>query len=1039
MAFIILHLSDMHCADGLGQLSSRVAPIVGALQGVHEPGEQVLLFVTGDIARTGKKTEYEAAASFLTDLAAGIEASFGSLPEMFCVPGNHDCDLAMSDSIRQLILERYQAGANLDELMVTKCLEPLQSYSTFAQELGGLLECHTCERLMLECHSTVGDASILLLNSGAWYHKGSRPGELRFPVADLDGVGDSGASIRVALIHHPYGWFEPSNARELRSRLESTCDVIFTGHEHRPDSYLKSRGDLERALFIEGGVLQDIGDQEASTFNIVRVTDTREYQVETFAWADGAYLPLGEPVRHTLLGSRAATRRAFVERTTFSAVLEDAGADFLHPRKKQILLTDIFVYPEYQRLTEKNAGLPTIVSGRELLGLAQEAKGVLVFGEDKAGKTTAARMLFRDFREAGKVPLLVTAEDFRPLKTMQRMKALLGSVFKDEYSRPDEAGFWQLSPGERVLIVDDFDEFAMSDAAQAQLLAWVIQMFGAVVLFAAKDFRLRELLGSEVGAPLRGFRQLQLLEFGFLARHRLVSKWCALGRDISYTEANLHGECLRREQLLSTVLGRNLVPSWPLFLLIMLQQLENRSAPDSSVASFGRLYGAVITSSLAAVSRDGPDLESNLNYLSVLAWELFETAIEAIARDTYEAWHARYCETFAVAFGVEEALLAMDAASMLVRRNGSVRFRYRYCYQFFVAKYLAEHIQEATIRASVRSLGASLHLDDAANILVFLCHLCKDAIVLDVVLETATGLFAAQSEFDVAVSPPFLAAGSVRLAPLAVATTSPRQNLEHQLEERDRRRVRGADSSGELSIALADDQMSESVRWLRDVGVARRVVQIAGQILRNYYGTMRADQQERIMRAVYGLGLRTLTSTVDFLGAHHQELVEELADRVRERARQRAKREDGTEKRVSEPDRAQMEDRVEKLVAFLVEMITLGSLKEISNAIGLDRLRLTLDRVVSAPENLSYELIDTSIRLDYFDEFPEAKVLALSRKAKSSHQVFALGQLRYLVWQHFHLYYREYRTIQAVCSDLEIAVPPGSFLLSSGKRFGRSD
>jgi hypothetical protein len=86
---------------------------------------------------------------------------------------------------------------------------------------------------------------------------------------------------------------------------------------------------------------------------------------------------------------------------------------------------------------------------------------------------------------------------------------------------------------------------------------------------------------------MSNFRQFQLLEFGHSLRSKLINKWVSLGREKTITEE----ECVRShdiaKRIIDTIIGRNFVPSYPLFLLTILQSIEAGKPHDLKDSTYG--------------------------------------------------------------------------------------------------------------------------------------------------------------------------------------------------------------------------------------------------------------------------------------------------------------------------------------------------------------------------------------------------------------------------------------------------------------------
>ena len=86
-----LHISDFHLHEK--QSSKQDAVLDAMLHDIKQRGDGDVIFdfvlVTGDLAFSGKESEYELVEPFFTKLSSTIGLSCNRI---FCVPGNHDVD-----------------------------------------------------------------------------------------------------------------------------------------------------------------------------------------------------------------------------------------------------------------------------------------------------------------------------------------------------------------------------------------------------------------------------------------------------------------------------------------------------------------------------------------------------------------------------------------------------------------------------------------------------------------------------------------------------------------------------------------------------------------------------------------------------------------------------------------------------------------------------------------------------------------------------------------------------------------------------------
>lgn len=243
---VLLHLSDIHFtgssgtsvydldADVRNELSRDAAKLTKPLGGATG------VLVTGDIAYSGKREQYERAASWLVDLCREIGCREESV---WVVPGNHDVDRELTkrkvtktlqENIRKM--DETAIDAELCEVFsepqsAGALLEPLNEYNAFAARF----ECAVTppkpfwERdLTLSCGTVIrlrGLCSAFVCNSGD--AKGNIVlGTAQASVPRIDGVE------YLTLCHHPPDWLRDQDAVAIQ--LESKVRIQLFGHKHAP-------------------------------------------------------------------------------------------------------------------------------------------------------------------------------------------------------------------------------------------------------------------------------------------------------------------------------------------------------------------------------------------------------------------------------------------------------------------------------------------------------------------------------------------------------------------------------------------------------------------------------------------------------------------------------------------------------------------------------------------------------------------------------------------------------------------------------------
>lgn len=1008
MRIAILHLSDFHLrCDQFNPAKQWAASIAAAVAPECVECDAVYLIVTGDIAYSGKAEEYEEAGPFFEDLRVSMAGRAVPFRDVIVVPGNHDCDFELEDKVRKALLR--DAVAQPDEGVVAACVAIQAAFNRFAEhrELvhpgsGSVVEAHT---------SQVGDVSIdfFACNSAWMSSQREKPGSIRFssdlvPATPRRGVVSASRTLVVWVMHHPYSWFDPADARVLRKYVESTADVVLTGHEHDGGAYSRADRSGMQVDYVEGGVLQESAASDFSTFNLV-VVDLEEnrQRIVHFRRVDEIYLSNETEAWQDFVRNRARLASAFDHSEKFSSFLEDPGAAFAHPRQPRLRLRDIFVYPEVRDLPVAGAKERNLI--RDLPDYVASRKKVIFLGAEKSGKSGIARRLCADLHAKGVVPLFAEGENFCPANAT-KFRAAIRKLIQAQYAPTSTEDIFQLPPSRRALLIDNYHAVRLSREGRAKLLALAASMFETVVLFSSGDARLEYLSqASAVVAkhPIFDFAHAEILQMGHVRRHELISRWHWTGRDRSDTEeSEVQREILLAENLISGLIGKNLIPSYPIFVLILLQQMEVGRPHDTGAGSHGYLYQSLIINSLARIAQYPHDIDSRFNYLTELAWNLSHQRTPGwITAAELADWHRLYCERHLVVLEHPRYVEDLVGVGLLCREGARFGFSYPYVRFFFVARYIKVHLHEPDIRSLVVQYAEELHNEQTAMVMVFLAHLSSDPFVLDTMMTAARRLFEDHPEWDTDAQTEYLNTLVEHTPKLALLERSLEENRVEELARIDD----GRDDDSSDDEAQTERDFAAEMEPVLKLNSAFKTIQIVGQILRTYSGSLDGQRKVELAEVCYRLGLRLLGFVFGSFGEHGEEFVRGIVGHVA-----RARPEAAIERITIEAN---------AFMFALFERVSFGVIRHVSQSLGHDELAPVFRELERIGDNRTpFRMIDLSIKLDHFKQPPADEAIALYEEEKENLLVATV--IRHLVWYHLYLFPTEYRIRQKLCAKLSI-------------------
>jgi len=1002
MKLLVIHLSDIHIRGAGDFILKRADKIADAVAHLDDGVRTCVVAVTGDIAYSGSSAEYALAETLFTELRDRLKAVL-SLDDVTFVfaPGNHDCDFTDPHQLRDIVvgsLIRGQTTEVGDELVV-QCTVVQSGYRAFVARFNNSAPPSSGLALMREAVPvSVGDRSVVFRTyNTAWMsQKHETQGELMYPMSFALPEDDPSALV-VAMFHHPYNWLEANNARTFRRHIEHSADLILTGHEHEAGQYTKTSRPAGIANeYCEGAVLQD-AKSSASGFNVVIVDlDSEKQKVLTCDWDGRLYdAKAVQATWQEFQRNQNRVRNEFIPSADTIKFITSPGAGYTHPRKEHLELDDIFIEPNLRETTKIDARsqlVPPNLSGEQFWRRLQDEPYVAVLGDEASGKTTMCKRLFARFHAAGSVPIMLHGEEIKGCD-WDRLVRMASDAVAEQYSPALVERYRQLDKGKRVLLLDNYHFLALNRKGCAELFEHITNFFGRVVLFAHNLARVEELSAGSGDNPLLTYTQFELLEFGHALREELIERWLSIGQEYTVPDAELDVQVVRTKGLVDALLGRNLLPSHPIYILIVIQQIEAQTNLNTSSGALGYLYEALITGALSKIGQRLA-LDTAYTYLSEVAHRMFTLKSRKLTIRQLEELHREYCAEYKVDLRFDAIHKALIDAGVLAEDGGTCGFKFKYFYYYFAARHLRDRLTADDGKAQLRELTTHVYKEEFANILVFLTYLSRDSIVIDEMLRAAKSVYPDVEPCDLSAHTKFVA-GLLDQTPPSVLVDADAKTTRKEINK----------SIDGMEAQLPKERQENDLDDVLRLNVAFKTIQILGQILKNFPGSLKGDTKLEIARECYFLGLRTMRALLNIIEQNRDDIIAHVVQNVL----------------ASESGDSDAKDRkAKRIVTGLIEIISVAIIKKISGSVGSESLSQTYEEVLGKHNTLAVQLIDLSVKLDHFRSFPSDEFAALIEDNQKA--LFPTLILRSLALNHFYRFPVQRETKHRVCGKLGIKI-----------------
>ncbi|WP_419634238.1 metallophosphoesterase [Thiolapillus sp.] len=1003
MKIAIVQLSDIHITSDTDPVLQRAELIASSLYQYAERVEQIFLVLSGDIAYSGKEEQYDCASTFIDQILDSLKNEYRTPVSIVMVPGNHDCDFKKNTSVRKAVI----AGLNnaplesIDEDQIDQCVSVQEAYFLFQKRIAAHGLIHD-DHLWTQYRFEMQGKTILFdcLNVAWVSNINEQQGGLYFPYQRYSGRIEESADIRFVVLHHPMHWLSQEQYRDARARVRSFGDIILTGHEHVEGAELVDDAVSGESMLIEAGALQVTGDENISTFNVIEIdVDENQYKRDVFSFENGEYCSdstFGSWASFKALPKRKSN--IFELSDQFCTWLDDAGASYSHPSKTNLSLGDIYIFPDLEDLSNDEEDR-RIVNSNLLREVSNIGKGAIITGEEKAGKTALLKTLFLEYYGQGLIPIYIDLKDVTKATDAGLSDATLTAV-KQQYSEEDVEKWLRVPKSQKILLLDDLGRARIADKYRWKILEYAHKHFHRIIITAGEAFELSEATSYELVAQTGGFSRFHIQSFGHKLRYKLIRKWRCIGNDYTISSAGLLNRIDSAEKILDTVVGKNLVPRVPLYLLTLLQSLESSNTTDLKNSGFGHYYEYLITDALAKVRVNPGELDEFYNYLSQLAWLFYSQGRKELEYSEIEQFTRIYSEEYSrVECG--KRLDRLFKARLVDKRGNYYSFNYPYVYYFFLGKYISENLQYSSeLRNTVEKCAEHAYTRDNANILLFTIHHQKNEYVIDCLLSNLQNLF---SEY----APVTFDGDTGAFNELAEDTA--RLIYQEKDPEQYRIDIRGQQDEAEIDLAEdsgEEEQDSKLLDLPSTLNKLFKTIEILGQLLKSYYGSIKNERKREIISDVYSGPLRALRQFLTVLEQHREPLIKVIEEYISAKE--------------SNFDKIQRKKQARIYVFNLVGFVALGCISKSASATSSRYLRDVSRSVLNEHDDIAYRLTNLASQLDMPGDLPFEDIESLSNDTEKN--IFSHRLLESIVLRHLYFFHVSEKDKQRICGTLGISM-----------------
>lgn len=690
-----------------------------------------------------------------------------------------------------------------------------------------------------------------------------------------------------------------------------------------------------------------------------------------------------------------------------------------HSQKTEVLLEDIYIWPTLSKF-DKLREFESRINSRELTDKIHDYGKILIAGESQSGKTTLCKKIILELRKNNFVPVYVYDEG---RQYHGKMENRIENAYLEQY---EGLSFSQIDKRIIVPIVDDFHFAKDKDRHVESLSGFEYHIIVVDDIFG---------LNIKDEGLIAKYCHFRIEELTPRERFELIKKWVNTG-DNKNTIYSLPTSFYRMidektelvNSTLGKMLGKGIMPSYPFFILAIINTYEVFSKPlDEEITSQGYCYQALIYMYLRKQGVNNDDIDTYVNFLTELAYFQYMNNKFELPYDSFDAFMKEYLKKYHLPVEQEILLTKLHQSQIVyVDGFGNYRFCYQYLYFFFIAKYLAEHLEEK--KDVIEEIIGNLHKDENAYLAIFISHHSRNDSILDDIVLNAYCLFDKYTPStlnDSELSFFDEQAEIIIKAVLPSPSESPEEERAHRLAHEGAREDQIYQKD---HVADFDEDLDIAKEFRRSI----KTVEVIGHILKNRAGSLDKQRLNEMFEEAMKVNLRILTAFCEIIKGEQgqKEIIDFISGRLEKFVAEEVVKRSNEGRRVIEPTKEELE-KASRTIFWNLNFLTMyGILNKIINSLGSNKLIQIVEDVCDRINTPASFIVKHGIYMWYKKNL---RVEEISKRIREDgFSSIAVRMIKFLIVNHCSMHHIGYKDKQKI--EQEFNIPTRKLLECESKK-----
>lgn len=1005
----IIQLSDLHLTKETDFAFKKIDQLTSSISGSLIECNKLYIVVTGDLSNSGNN--YQVVSKFLEKLKSDIKSKFAkkflNSIEFVLIPGNHDCFLPKNeDEIRQILIEKIRNSDEVSESLIEKMLESQKDfwdfYLTFLNQneenkisYSKKFPLRSDLNLVFHCYNTSWMSQRIELAGGSI-----------FPTNKfLFNQKSKNKNLTISIHHHPVSWLSPNtplnNKKKFIKHLRDNSNIILCGHEHEIYSEIsKEFGKENEVYYFECPALQT-RIEGVSGYNTLLLDTVDDMVIFSNHVFENDLYVIKNQKSFKISGK---SDNPFEQSTQFLKTIKSIPIPLKHQSKDELDLFDLFVYPDLEPILDDYEKISQYQNSENVI-LDKKNEKLLIEGASQSGKTSLLYKYFIDLFNNDYIPIYLSGKSIKTVDIESTLKKCL----KEQYNKSDNLWdkFTQIESSKRVLLIDSIDNSPLNEETKKIFVKKIERYFEKIVITVSEESEIHTI--SENEKVYEKFKHYKIIPLGRLKRNEIIEKWISLGKENNYNnEIDFSHMVQSYFDSINDLLGEQLIPPYPIFILTLLQSLENSITPfNIAPTSYAYCYQSLIHIGLTRHGVNQKDMAAVFNFLSELSYDLYKRNSKKKSDVDFEQFYSNYKNQFIINFSIEEILSILTNSTILIKEDNFYFFSYKYISFYLTAKYLSKDISEEKTKKEIIKLCSNLENEDNANILIFLTHHTHQQVLLDEILFASMLPFESIDPITLNVDDPFFHFLSEFIKEIKTdvvpSITNHKELREKKLKEQD-------DNERILNQNRNQHEKEEIPEEAKEFIRVLKIIRILGQIAKNQQGNFEKDKLLDLLQAAYLVCFRSINFVSDIIQKEKSSIIELVL-------------------KEKDHKREALKSKVDQILFNLGFRVCLQSFSNLCMSIGASNMDQVYDDVANQINTPAAKLITFSIK-SYYGKLnvTELEDLIYEFKGNPVTTEILRARVKSYLYQH-KVDYKKEQKISSICQ----------FQIDSSKKFVSSN